>query len=261
MEAILRRWLVGMRSMRGTAGALALAAVPGAKSCGWDFPQHHPRPGLVCAGHRARSRRPLAHRSAGRLFQRRTRPRSRRCWPGRLTQRSSQVQAPPLTATGNRTAKSLSSSPGPLPEGPRWWCAARIRKSETDKDFDGKTIATPQLGNTQDISARAWMRAQGLSPDSARAARLIWWPSQSGPTHPVPRNGKSTGAWTIEPWVSRLELEAGGRGFSWRKRALWPGRQIRDDTYWSSPAPSCDGIRTKRANCCAAHVEATQWMQ
>src|SRR3954466_16077178 len=27
---------------------------------------------------------------------------------------------------------------------------------KTEKDFNGKTIATPQLGNTQDIAARAW---------------------------------------------------------------------------------------------------------
>jgi len=30
------------------------------------------------------------------------------------------------------------------------------------KDFKGKIIATPQLGNTQDISARAWFISQGF---------------------------------------------------------------------------------------------------
>src|SRR2546429_9400197 len=29
-------------------------------------------------------------------------------------------------------------------------------------DFRGKKIATPQLGNTQDISCRAWLKAQGF---------------------------------------------------------------------------------------------------
>src|ERR1700716_3859035 len=29
-------------------------------------------------------------------------------------------------------------------------------------DFKGKKIATPQLGNTQDISCRAWLKAQGF---------------------------------------------------------------------------------------------------
>ena len=31
----------------------------------------------------------------------------------------------------------------------------------TEKDFGGKVIATPQLGNTQDIAARVWLAEQG----------------------------------------------------------------------------------------------------
>src|SRR3954447_24642909 len=33
---------------------------------------------------------------------------------------------------------------------------------KTAADFRGKRIATPQLGNTQDISCRAWLKAQGF---------------------------------------------------------------------------------------------------
>ena len=33
---------------------------------------------------------------------------------------------------------------------------------KTAADFRGKKIATPQLGNTQDISCRAWLKAQGF---------------------------------------------------------------------------------------------------
>src|SRR5437879_13927337 len=32
---------------------------------------------------------------------------------------------------------------------------------ETEQDFDGKVIATPQLGNTQDLAARAWFLNKG----------------------------------------------------------------------------------------------------
>src|SRR6266705_2429588 len=31
----------------------------------------------------------------------------------------------------------------------------------SEKDFNGKTIATPQLGNTQDVSARIWFAQKG----------------------------------------------------------------------------------------------------
>ena len=33
---------------------------------------------------------------------------------------------------------------------------------KADTDFKGKKIATPQLGNTQDVAARAWLRSKGL---------------------------------------------------------------------------------------------------
>src|ERR1051325_6851097 len=32
---------------------------------------------------------------------------------------------------------------------------------KSDKDFNGKVIATPQLGNTQDIAARTWFMDKG----------------------------------------------------------------------------------------------------
>src|SRR6184192_461503 len=45
--------------------------------------------------------------------------------------------------------------------------AALVVKSDspikTAADFRGKKIATPQLGNTQDISCRAWLKAQGFN--------------------------------------------------------------------------------------------------
>src|SRR5436305_7800265 len=44
--------------------------------------------------------------------------------------------------------------------------AALVIKPEapikTGAEFRGKRIATPQLGNTQDISCRAWLKAQGF---------------------------------------------------------------------------------------------------
>src|SRR6476469_1997939 len=45
--------------------------------------------------------------------------------------------------------------------------AAMVVKSDssikTAADFRGKKIATPQLGNTQDISCRAWLKAHGFN--------------------------------------------------------------------------------------------------
>ena len=38
---------------------------------------------------------------------------------------------------------------------------ADINKPE---DFHGKRVASPQLGNTQDVALRAWLKAHGMKP-------------------------------------------------------------------------------------------------
>jgi NitT/TauT family transport system substrate-binding protein len=76
--------------------------------------------------------------------------------------------------------------------------------------FRGKRIATPQLGNTQDVSARAWLAAAGLSvsgPDPDVRVRPVANPEALV----LFRRGDVDGVWTVEPWVSALVLEAGGR--------------------------------------------------
>jgi NitT/TauT family transport system substrate-binding protein len=90
----------------------------------------------------------------------------------------------------------------------------------TDRDFNGKTIATPQLGNTQDISARTWFREKGYRETAyGGTVNLI---ALSNPDQlTMFRRKEIAGAWTIEPWVSRLVLEAGGRIFL-DEKDLWP---------------------------------------
>lgn len=77
-------------------------------------------------------------------------------------------------------------------------------------DFRGKKIATPQLGNTQDISCRAWLMAGGLKVTQLGGdAQVI--PTQNPDQLALFQQKKIDGVWTVEPWVSRLERESGGR--------------------------------------------------
>jgi NitT/TauT family transport system substrate-binding protein len=95
----------------------------------------------------------------------------------------------------------------------------------TDRDFNGRTIATPQLGNTQDISARTWFREKGYRESAyGGTVNLI---ALSNPDQLTMFKEKQVdAAWTIEPWVTRLVLEAGGRIFLDEKN-LWPeGRYV-----------------------------------
>lgn len=77
-------------------------------------------------------------------------------------------------------------------------------------DFRGKKIATPQLGNTQDISCRAWLIAGGLKITQLGGdAQVI--PTQNPDQLSLFQQKRVDGVWTVEPWVSRLEREASGK--------------------------------------------------
>ena len=81
---------------------------------------------------------------------------------------------------------------------------------KTAADFRGKKIATPQLGNTQDISCRAWLSAGGLKITQLGGDAQVL-PTQNPDQITLFSQKRIEGVWTVEPWVSRLELEAGGK--------------------------------------------------
>lgn len=77
-------------------------------------------------------------------------------------------------------------------------------------DFRGKKIATPQLGNTQDVAARSWLIAGGLRiTQTGGDAQVI--PTANPDQLLLFKQKQLDGVWTVEPWVSRLESEAGGK--------------------------------------------------
>ena len=77
-------------------------------------------------------------------------------------------------------------------------------------DFRGKKIATPQLGNTQDISCRAWLTEGGLKITQLGGdAQVI--PTQNPDQLALFKAKKVDAVWTVEPWLSRLEHEASGK--------------------------------------------------
>ena len=77
-------------------------------------------------------------------------------------------------------------------------------------DFRGKTIATPQLGNTQDIACRAWLAAGGLKITQTGGDAFVV-PTPNPDQLALFQRKKLDAVWTVEPWVSRLEHEAGGK--------------------------------------------------
>ena len=80
---------------------------------------------------------------------------------------------------------------------------------KSQKDFIGRRLSTPQLGNTQDIDARVWLREGGLKVTiNGGDAQVI--PAQNAELVLLFSRGDIDAAWTVEPWVTRLTSEFGG---------------------------------------------------
>jgi NitT/TauT family transport system substrate-binding protein len=124
----------------------------------------------------------------------------------------------------------------------------RLSKPE---DFRGKTIATPQLGNTQDVACRAWLAAQGYQVTQTGGDVHVV-PTQNPDQLNLFMSGDVDAVWTVEPWVSRLELEAGGKLYLEETDAI--------TTVLVSSEAFLRERRDLARRFVAAHAELTAWI-
>jgi NitT/TauT family transport system substrate-binding protein len=127
----------------------------------------------------------------------------------------------------------------------------------TARDLRGRTLASPELGNTQDVALRAWLSKQGLRNSVQGGGDVTITPTKNADTLALVKSGKLDGAWVPEPWASRLVLEAGAKVLV-DERDLWPGGQfvtthliVRTDFLQQHPQTVEALLR--------GHVEAVQW--
>ena len=88
-------------------------------------------------------------------------------------------------------------------------------------DLRGKKIASPSLGNTQDVALRAWLKSQGLATDTAGGGDVAVVPQENAQTLETFIAGTIDGAWVPEPWATRLIKEGGARVLV-DEGDLWP---------------------------------------
>ena len=81
----------------------------------------------------------------------------------------------------------------------------------TPADFKGRSIATPQLCNTQDVSCRAWLTRNGLTCTLEGAGDCRVAPTPNSMQLQLMKQGDIDACWTVEPWVSRMESMAKAR--------------------------------------------------
>lgn len=94
----------------------------------------------------------------------------------------------------------------------------------TAEDLRGKTIATPQLGNTQDVALRYWLKQKGLTTTKEGGGDVKVKPQDNAVTVDAFKSGTIDGAWVPEPTASRL-VAAGGTVLV-DERDLWPDKKF-----------------------------------
>ncbi|PWU20243.1 MAG: aliphatic sulfonate ABC transporter substrate-binding protein [Verrucomicrobia bacterium] len=126
-------------------------------------------------------------------------------------------------------------------------------------DFKGRKVATPQLGNTQDVACRAWLGAQGFKVTQLGGDVLVV-PTANPDQLALFQKGGVDAVWTVEPWVSRLVLEARAKVFL-EESSVWPQT---GGKYVTTHLTSSVKFLTEHADILrkflAAHVELTQWI-
>ena len=85
----------------------------------------------------------------------------------------------------------------------------------------GRKIADPQLGGTQDVALRWFLKDNGLAADTTGGGDVSVVPQDNSQTLTAFKQGQIDGAWVPEPWASRLVIEGKGKVLV-DERDLWP---------------------------------------
>lgn len=124
-------------------------------------------------------------------------------------------------------------------------------------DFHGKRIASPQMGNTQDVALRAWVKSQGLKTRD-KGGDVTVMPIANPDQLTLFLKKEIDAAWAPEPWASRLVHDAGGRIFL-DERTLWPkGQFLTTELIVSTKFLQSHPDLVRKW--LQAHVELTDWI-
>ncbi|MFI5975281.1 aliphatic sulfonate ABC transporter substrate-binding protein [Streptomyces sp. NPDC051452] len=98
-------------------------------------------------------------------------------------------------------------------------------KIKSLKDVEGKRIATPQLGNTQDVAFLNWAAEQGWKVDAQSGKGDVTVVRTDNKITPDAfKSGSVDGAWVPEPTASKLVAEGGKVLLD--ESTLWPGKKF-----------------------------------
>src|SRR5215831_10369403 len=86
----------------------------------------------------------------------------------------------------------------------------------------GKSLATPSLGNTQDVAARFWLKQHGLTTSATGGGDVAIKPIKPNSAAVLQfKSGQLDGGWEPEPYATEMVLDGGKRLVN--EASLWPG--------------------------------------
>ncbi|WP_413806635.1 ABC transporter substrate-binding protein [Streptomyces sp. OE57] len=99
------------------------------------------------------------------------------------------------------------------------------KKIKTLNDVKGKKIATPQLGNTQDVAFLNWVKSKGWKVDAQSGkGDVSVVRSDNKVTPDAYKSGAIDGAWVPEPTASKLVADGGKVLLD--ESSLWPDKKF-----------------------------------
>ena len=97
-------------------------------------------------------------------------------------------------------------------------------KIKSVSDFEGKKIAAPQIGNTQDVSLRHYLSENGLKT-AEKGGSVIIYNIPNPDIYTLFVKGEIDGAWVAEPWATILEIELDGNRLFYEEE-LWSNNEF-----------------------------------
>ena len=89
----------------------------------------------------------------------------------------------------------------------------------------GKSLATPSLGNTQDVALRYWLKQHGLVTTPTGGGDVAIKPIKPNSAAVLEfKSGQIDGGWEPEPYATEMVLDGGTRLVN--EASLWPGGQF-----------------------------------
>lgn len=130
------------------------------------------------------------------------------------------------------------------------------KTAKSAAELKGKKVASPQIGNTQDIALRNWLKQQGLSAASEPGSDVQVVPMSNPDILGQFLQGAIEGAWVPEPWGARMVAEGGGQILV-DERDLWPQRRF-STTVIVTTKKALETRRPQLAALLRVHVRLTE---